>query len=187
MPAGPEQRHADRREPLLSRRGIGLYHAVPWSARRPDEHGVIPVSLARGNRQKTRAECARCGCLAGESQQPPRRSVAPWAIALGVDAGAAHAAAARGQLGMAASRACMHLVARLGHAQRRDRTDDDRCLVLAAGRLGRMLESVSRTASPEAMTTAASRSGRRTLSLRCKRTRGQANCSITAVIKTIYE
>jgi hypothetical protein len=59
--------------------------------------------------------------------------VAPWEIALCVDAGAAHAASARGQLGTAESCMGMHLVARLEHAQRRDSTDDDRCLVLAAG------------------------------------------------------
>jgi hypothetical protein len=49
---------------------------------------------------------------------------------------------------------------------------DYRCLVLEEGRLGGMLEGVDGTASPEEMTTAASRSGRPTLSLRCKQTSG---------------
>src|SRR5713226_133999 len=83
-------------------------------------------------------------------------------------------------MGAAGSRAFGHLVARLGHAQRRDGTDDYRCLVLEGGRLGDMLEGVDGTASPEEITTAASRSGRPTLSLRCKQTRGGANCRITA-------
>ena len=59
-----------------------------------------------------------------------------------------------------------------GHAQRRDSPDDYRGLVLEGGRLGGMLEGVDGTASPEDITTAASRSARRTLSLQCKPTRG---------------
>src|SRR3989442_14090120 len=101
-------------------------------------------------------------------------------MALCVDAGAAHAASAGGQLGLAGSRACRHLVARLGHAQRRAGTDDYRRLVLEGGRLGGMPEGVGGTASPEDITTAASRGDRHTLSLRCKQTRGCAHCSITA-------
>src|SRR2546422_1426702 len=82
-------------------------------------------------------------------------------------------------MGAAGSRAFGHLVARLGHAQRRDGTDDYRCLVLEGGRLGGMPEGVGGTASPEEITTASSRGDRHTLSLRCKQTRGYANCSIT--------
>jgi hypothetical protein len=93
-------------------------------------------------------------------------------MALCVDAGAADAAAAGGQLESAGPRAFGHVVARLGQAHRRDGTEEYRCLVLEGGRLGGMLEGVDGTASPEDMTTAASRSGRPTLSLRCKQTRG---------------
>ncbi len=110
--------------------------------------------------------------LRAKATQPPGGGVAPWEIALCVDAGAAYAASAGGQLGAAGSRACGHVVARLGHAQRRAGTDDYRGLVLEGGRLGGMLEGVDGTASPEEITTAASRSARRTLSLRCKPTRG---------------
>src|SRR5713226_8901329 len=42
-----------------------------------------------------------------------------------------------------------------------------------------MPEGVGGTASPEEITTASSRGGRHTLSLRCEHTRGYANCSIT--------
>src|SRR5262245_56865584 len=104
-------------------------------------------------------------------------------MALGVAAGAAQAAAVRGPLGVAASRAGRPLGARWGPAQSRERPHEDRGLVLAAGRLGRRLARVGSTASPEEGTPASSRSGRRTLSLRDKRTRGQAKGSITAVIK----
>src|SRR5262249_37538520 len=123
-------------------------------------------------RHKTLEECARCRRVAGESAQPPGCSVAPWEIALCVDAGAAYAASAGGQLGAAGPRACGHVVARLGHAQRGAGTDDYRCLVLEGGCLGGMLEGVDGTASPEEMTTAAFRSARHTLSLRYKPTRG---------------
>ena len=95
--------------------------------------------------------------LRAKATQPTGGGVAPWEIALCVDAGAAHAASAGGQLGAAGSRACGHLVARLGHAQRRAGTDDYRRLVLEGGRLGGMLEGVGGTASPEEITTAASR------------------------------
>ena len=61
------------------------------------------------------------------------------------------------QLGAAGSRACRHVVARLGHAQRRDSTDDSRRLILAGGRLGSLPEGVGGTASPQDITTAASR------------------------------
>ena len=100
------------------------------------------------------------------------KSVLDVEMALGVDAGAAYAASAGGPLGSAGPRAFGHVVARLGHAQRRDGTDEYGCLVLEEGRLGGMREGVDGTASPEDMTTAASRSGRPTLSLRCKQTRG---------------
>src|SRR5882672_11328445 len=40
---------------------------------------------------KTLEECAQCGRVAGESAQPAGGGVAPWEIALCVDAGAAHA------------------------------------------------------------------------------------------------
>jgi hypothetical protein len=126
---------------------------------------------------------AQCGCLAGKSTQPLSGGVAPGEIPLGLDARAAQAAAARRQLGTTAARACMHLVARLGQAHRRDRPEDSRGLVLAAGRVGRLLARVSRTAAPEERTTASSRSDRHARSLRDKRTRGQANGSIAAVIK----
>src|SRR6059036_1721852 len=43
-----------------------------------------------------------------------------------------------------------------------------------------MPEGVGGTASPEEITTAASRGDRHTLSPRCKQTRGCAHCSITA-------
>src|SRR5215510_13751127 len=89
-----------------------------------------------------------------------------------LDAGAAYAAAAGGPLGVAGPRAGGHVVARLGHAQRRDSPEDYRGLVLAGGCLGGLLEGVNGTASPEDLTTAASRSARRTLSLQCKPTRG---------------
>ena len=118
--------------------------------------------------------------LRAKATQPPGGGVAPWEIALCVDAGAAHAASARGQLGAAGSRACRHVVARLGHAQRRDSTDDYRCLILEGGRLGGMPEGVGGTASPEDITTAASRGARCPLSLRCEQTRGYAHCSLTA-------
>src|SRR5262245_23531451 len=97
--------------------------------------------------------------------------MAAWEIALCVDAGAAHAASAGGPLGSAGSRACGHLVAHLGHAQRRAGTEDYRCLVLEGGRLGGMPEGGDGTASPKDITTAASRSARPTLSLRCQPTR----------------
>src|SRR5262249_9331686 len=180
MSAGPQKRHTDRGESLFSRLGVGLYHAGARGALRPDDHGAVPLSLASGTRHKTLEECARCRRVAGQSAQPPGRGVAPWEIALCVDAGAAHAASTRGQLGAAGSRAGRHVVAPLGHAQRRAGTEDYRCLVLEGGRLGGMLEDVDGTASPEAITTAASRSARPTLSLRCQPTRGGANCSITA-------
>src|SRR5262245_26827615 len=106
--------------------------------------------------------------------------MAAWEIALCVDAGAAHAASTRGQLGAVGSRACRHVVARLGHAQRRAGTEDYRRLVLEGGRLGGMPEGVGGTASPEDITTAAPRGARHTLSPRCKQTRGCAHCSITA-------
>src|SRR5438128_12700926 len=50
-----------------------------------------------------------------------------------------------------------HVVARLGHAQRRDGTDGYRSLILEEGRLGSMSEGVGGTASPEEITTASSR------------------------------
>ena len=62
-----------------------------------------------------------------------------------------------GQLGPAGSRAYRHVVARLGHAQRRAGTDDYRCLILEGGRLGSMPEGIDGTASPEEITTASSR------------------------------
>ena len=108
--------------------GVGLYHAGARDALRPDDHGSVPVSLASGNRDKTLEERARCGRVAGESAQSPGRGVAPWEIALCVDAGAAHAASVGGQLGATRSRACWHLVAPLGHAQRRAGTDDYRAM-----------------------------------------------------------
>src|SRR5262249_43082534 len=139
-----------------------------------------PMSLASGNRDKTLEERARCGRVAGESTQPPGGGVAPWEIALCLDAGAAYAASAGRPLGAAGPRACGHVVARLGHAQRRDSPEDYRGLVLEGGCLGGLLEGVNGTAAPEDLTTAASRSARRTLSLQCKPTRGCANGSITA-------
>src|SRR5262245_32839353 len=117
-------------------------------------------------------ERARCGRVAGESTQPPGGGVAPWEIALCLDAGAAYAASAGRPLGAAGPRACGHVVARLGHAQRRDSPEDYRGLVLEGGCLGGLLEGVNGTAAPEDLTTAASRSARRTLSLQCKPTRG---------------
>ena len=45
------------------------------------------------------------------------------------------------------------MVARLGHAQRRDRTDDYRCLILEGRRLGSMPEGVGGTAAPQDITT----------------------------------
>src|SRR4029450_13035332 len=146
---------------------------------RPDDHGAVPGSLARRNRDKTLEECAGCGRVTGESDQPTGGGVAAWEIALCVDAGAAHAASAGGQLGSAGSRAGGHLVAPLGHAQRRASTDDYRRLVLEGGRLGGMPEGVGGTTSPEEITTAASRSDRHTLSPRGKQTRGCAHGSIT--------
>jgi hypothetical protein len=101
-------------------------------------------------------------------------------MALGVDAGAAQAASVRGQLGSPGSRACGPVVARLGHAQRRAGTEDDRRLVLAGGRWGGLFAGVDGTASPEDMPPAAGRSARRPVSLRCKPTRGRANGRITA-------
>src|SRR5215470_18381293 len=171
MSAGPQKRHTDRGESLFSRLGVGLYHAGARGALRPDDHGAVPVSLASGTRHKTLEECARCGCVAGESQQPPGGGVAPWEITLCVDAGAAYAASARGPLGATGSRACGHVVARLGHAQRRAGPEDYRCLVLEGGRLGGMRAGGEGTASPEDITTAASRRARHTVSLRCKPTR----------------
>ena len=47
------------------------------------------------------------------------------------------------------SRACGHLVARLGHAQRRDGPADYRRIILAGGRLGGMPQGVGGTAAPE--------------------------------------
>src|SRR4029434_385267 len=114
------------------------------------------MSLASGNRHKTLEKCTRCGRLAGESQQSSGRGMAPWEIALCVDAGAAAAASTRGQLGAAGSRAGRHVVACLGHAQRRDSTNDYRRFILEGGRLGSMPEGVGGTASPEDITTAAS-------------------------------
>src|SRR4029453_18354407 len=180
MPAGAYKRHAERGEPLFGRLGLGVYHAGAYGALRPDDHGAVPVSLASGNRDKTLEECARCRCVAGESAQPPSRGVAAWEIALCVDAGAAPAASARGQLGAAGSRACKHVVARLGHAQRRAGTDDYRCFILEGGRLGSMPEGVGGTASPEDLTTASSRGARCPLSLRGEQTRGHAHGSLTA-------
>jgi hypothetical protein len=81
---------------------------------------------------------------------------------------------------LAGSGAFGSVVARLGHAQRRESTEDDRRFVLEGGRLGGMPEGLGGTASPEEMTTAAFRGNRRTLSLRCKSTRGDAHCGITA-------
>ena len=66
------------------------------------------------------------------------------------------AASTRGQLGAAGSPACRHVVAGLGHAQRRERTEDYRCLILEGRRLGSLPEGVGGTAAPEDMTTAAS-------------------------------
>ena len=154
---GHKKRHAERGEPLFGRLGIGVYHAGAGGTLSPDDHGAVPLSLASGNRHKTLEECARCRCVAGESEQPPGQGVAPWELALCVDAGATHAAAVGGQLGPAGSRAYRHVVARLGHAQRRAGTDDYRCLLLEGGCLGSMPEGIGGTASPEAMTTAASR------------------------------
>jgi hypothetical protein len=162
---------------------VRVSQAGAGGALRPEAQGVRPLALARGPRPPPLAAGPRCGGLAGASPQPARSRVAPWDRARGVAAGAAPAAAARGQRGTAASRACRPVGARLGQAQRRDRPEEDRCLVLAAGRLGRMLDSARRTASPEEGTPAASRRGRRPVSLGCKRTRGQAHCSITAVLK----
>src|SRR4029453_12169498 len=174
MPAGPQKRHTDSGESLVGRLGLGLYHAGARGALRPDDHGAVPVSLASGNRDKTLEKRARCGRVTGESAQSLGGGVAPWEIALCVDAGAAHAASVGGQLGSAGSRACGHLVAPLGHAQRRAGTDDYRYHVLAGGCLGGMLEGVAGTAAPEKMTIATSHSDRHTLSLRslrCKPTR----------------
>ena len=164
----------------MGRLGRGLDHAGADGARRPDEPGALPVSRASGTRHKTRAEWARWRRVAGESAQPPGRGGAAWAMALGVEAGATPAASTRGQLGAAGSRPCRPVVARLGPAQRRHSTADYRCLILAGGRLGRLSAGVGGTASPEDMTTAASRSARCPLSLRGEPTRGHAHCSLTA-------
>jgi hypothetical protein len=75
---------------------------------------------------------------------------------------------------------CKHVVARLGHAQRRDGTDDYRCFILEGGRLGSMPEGVGGTASPEDLTTASSRGARCPLSLRGEQTSGHAHGSLTA-------
>jgi hypothetical protein len=165
---------------LFSRLGVGFSHARTRGALPPDDHGAVPGSLASGNRDKTLEERARGGRVAGESAPASGGGVAPWEMALCVDAGAAYAAAAGGQLGLAGSRACRHVGAPLGHAQSRAGTEDYRRLVLEGGRLGGRLEDVDGTASPEAIPTAASRSARPTLSLRCQPTRGGANGSITA-------
>jgi hypothetical protein len=137
--------------------GAGLYHAGARGAHSPDEHGVISVSLASGNRHQTLEECARCGRVTGESEQPPGGGVAAWDMALCVEAGAAHAPSVGGQLGTAGSRTSGHLVARLGHAQRRAGTEDYRRLVLEGRRLGGLPEGVGGTATPKEMTTAACR------------------------------
>src|SRR5262249_3650987 len=94
-------------------------------------------------------ECAGCGRVTGESDQPTGRGLPAWAIALCVDAGAEHAASVRGQRWAAGSRAYGHLVARLGHAQSPAGTDDYRRLVLEGRRLASMLAGGDGTASPE--------------------------------------
>ena len=177
---GHKKRYAERGEPLFGWLGLGLYYAGADGALRPDDPGAIPVSLASGNRHKTLEECARCRRVAGESAQPPGRGVAAWEIALGVDAGAAPAASTRRPLGAAGLRTYRHVVARLGHAQRRDSTADYWCLMLEGGRLGSLSEGVGGTASPEDITTAASRSARCPLSLRREPTRRPAHCILTA-------
>jgi hypothetical protein len=164
----------------VGRLGVGLYDAGARGALPPNEHGPVPGSRASGHGHKTLEKCARGGRIAGESDQPPRGGVALGDMALCVDAGAAYAAAVGGQLGAAGSRASGHGVASLGHAQRRAGTEDYRCLVLERGRLGGMHEGVDGTTSPEAITTVASRSARRTLSLQCQPTRGCANGSVMA-------
>jgi hypothetical protein len=70
----------------VSRLGVGFYHTGAHGALPSNDHGAVPVSLASGNRDKTLEECARCGRVACESEQPPGWGVAPWEIALGVDA-----------------------------------------------------------------------------------------------------
>ena len=151
------KRHAVRGESLVGRLGVGLYHTRTRGAHSPDDHGAVPVSLASGTRHKTLEKCAGCGRVTSESDQPTGGGVASWEITLCVDAGAAHAASTRGQLGAAGSPACRHVVACLGHAQRRDRTDDYRCLILEGRRLGSLPEGVGGTAAPQDITTAASR------------------------------
>src|SRR5712692_11603915 len=81
MPAGSEKRHAKSGEPLSRRLGVRLYHTVAHGALGPDDHGAVPLSLASGNRHKPLEECARCGRVAGESEQPTGGGVAPWEIA----------------------------------------------------------------------------------------------------------
>src|SRR4029453_2431774 len=99
MPTGPQKRHTDCGEPLVGRLGIGLYDAGARGTLSPNDHGPVPLLLARGNRDKTLEERARCGRVASESTQPPGGGVAPWEIALGLEAGAAYAAAAGGTVG----------------------------------------------------------------------------------------
>ena len=139
---------------LLAWLGVGLYHTGARGALRPDDHGV-------SFRCRWQVEIA----------------IKRWKSVLDVDAlrAKAHSPLAavwlHGKLlyALMLSDVCGvswdrwgrldqergHVVARLGHAQRRDSPDDYWGLVLKEGRLGGMLEGVNGTASPEDITTAA--------------------------------
>src|SRR5712691_3613806 len=115
---------------------------------------------------KTLEECAQCGRVAGESAQPAGGGVAPWEIALCVDAGAAHAPPGGRALGGLDQERLGTWWRLWGDAQRGDCTDDYWRVVLERGSLGGLSEGIGRASSPPQMTTATPRGDRRALSLR---------------------
>ena len=94
------QRHKKGRaksgEPLACGLGAGADHPSACGALGPDDPGAVPLSLASGVGHKTVEKCARCGRVPSKSAQSPGRGVAPWHIALCLDAGTTDAAPAGG-------------------------------------------------------------------------------------------
>src|SRR5215813_3500528 len=121
-------------------------------------HGTTPELLA------SPCYCAWGFCMVWEAGLPHKTSSAPpqrrngRACSSLTARGGGLPVGVRRQLGAVGSRAYRHVVASLGHAQRRAGTDDYRRLVLEGGRLGGLPEGVEGTTAPEEMTTAASRS-----------------------------
>jgi hypothetical protein len=179
MPTAAETRRPARRDAGARWLGPGGDPLVSSGTVCPHDRGRRPLSLASGTREKTVEEGAGGGRATRQSPAPAGRGIAAWAVARRVAARAAPAAPAGRPLESLGSPTPGHGVAPLGDAQRRERPDADRRVVLEGGSLGGMPEGGGSTPSPEDVTTAPSRGDRRALPLRCQPARCHTGCGIT--------